>query len=135
MSNHFTDDDRELAADGILSGSGSASTSKLSSKPIRDGYQISVSQCPGCGIPNLVTLEWPEVVFISQGVPPNMWVYDQGRIRLNAGCPSCRQLLPITVTPDEATKWVNAAISMRFIPAAAVQQIAAQAVQARAGVR
>jgi hypothetical protein len=125
QSKYFEDVDVESMGFGGLGGSAVENHHKAKAKPTRDGVKIALD-CGTCGSPNIMTVDWQEAVVISQGAIPPNWVYEQGYIRPEVGCAQCRRLVSPGVTPDEAKRWVTAAVNARFIAPQQVQQIIAR---------
>jgi hypothetical protein len=129
---HFSDVDISQFGYGGLSGAGAESHDKATARPTAEGVKISLS-CDNCGSPNILTIEWPEVIVISTGHLPHGWRVDQGYVRPEVGCANCRRLVTPGVTPDEAQRWVRAGISAQFVNPQQAQAIVQQAT--RGGMR
>lgn len=126
---HFEDIDTENLGFGGLGGAAIENLHKTTARPTKDGVKVKLD-CSSCGAPNVMTIEWPEAIVISVGAIPPGWKYDSGYIRPEIGCAQCRRLLSPGVTPDEATRWVKAAVNARFVDP---QQANALATRARKG--
>jgi len=123
---HFEDVNLDALGFGGLGGLGSAHHVKTNAKPTREGVKMSVN-CDHCGEPNIILVEGPEAVIISQGRMPGGWKYIQGYVQPQIGCNQCQKVSAPGVTPDEATRWVKAALSARFIDPSMVAAIAQRA--------
>lgn len=131
-SEHFEDIDVDSMGFGGLGGAAVENHHKARAKPARDGVKIQLS-CDNCGAPNVLTAEWPEVIFISAGAIPPHWEYERGYIRPKIGCAQCRRLVSPGMTPDEAKRYVIAGINAKFVNPQQAEAIAQQA--KRGGVR
>lgn len=128
---YFEDVDLSNLGYGALGGAAIEQHNSPKASPTPEGVRISL-HCDHCGAPNVLTAEWPEVIFISAGALPRGWKYDQGHIRPEVGCALCRRLVSPGITPDEAQRWVRAAIHARFVMP---QQADALVQQAKRGMR
>jgi len=126
------DEFEEVAGLGILSGDAirTHDSAKVRPSKERDGVVVSVS-CVFCGRENEVTVEWAELIIISQGAAPPNWQYDaeHGMFRPYLGCPSCKKPIAAGLTPDECSRLVRAGIAARSLNMQVANQIAAQVQQ------
>ena len=88
---HFEDVNLDALGFGGLGGLGSAHHVKTNAKPTREGVKMSVN-CDHCGAPNIILVEWPEAVIISQGRMPGGWKYIQGYVQPQIGCNQCQKV-------------------------------------------
>jgi len=123
---HFDDIDFDNFGFGGLGGAGAESHGRAKATTARDGVKVSLN-CDNCGAPNILTIEWPEAIIISTGHLPPGWKVEQGYIRPEVGCASCRRLVSPGVTPDEASRWVKAAVHAKFVSPQQIQALMAQA--------
>jgi len=126
QAKYFEDVDTENMGFGALGGSAVENHHRVKAKPTQEGVQVKID-CDSCGAPNVMTILWPEAIVISVGAIPPNWRFDRGYIRPQVGCGQCRRLVSPGVTPDEAERWVRAAISAKFVPAQKAQALAKQA--------
>src|SRR5690606_11011146 len=111
---------------GGLGGSAIENLHKTTARPTQAGVTVRLD-CPPCGPPNVMTIEWPEAIITSVGAIPPGRKYDQGYIRPEIGCAPCRPLLPPGATPSGAERWVKAGINARFVNPQQAQAIATKA--------
>lgn len=132
IAQHFDDLDLSSFGYGGLNGTGAEGHTRATAKPMPDGVKISLN-CDNCGVPNILTIDWTEIVVISTGHLPSGWKIDQGHFRPEVGCASCRKLVTPGVTADEAGRWLRAGVNARFVDPAKANAIAQQV--ARGGMR
>jgi hypothetical protein len=116
---------------GSLGGEGMSYHDTAKSQLAPDGVATRI-RCEQCGTTNMLTVEWPELVILSQSQLPPGWMLVKGNAVPNVGCRNggCRSMLRVGFTPDEATKHLKAGIAANKISGAQVQQMVQQ-VQAR----
>src|SRR5260221_2529840 len=123
--------------DGIFAGLGQDQYEGIRDEMAADGVNVTMS-CRKCGKPRIVTLEWKELVIASMNGPnvplllPAGWHYSKENGALYPALQCCSErgdthgMLCPMVTPDEARKYVNDAVTAGLLPAGAVQQWAQQ---------
>src|SRR5690606_7130480 len=125
------DDDLE-AGGGILSSAGLRDYDNVSTRVTPEGVTVKLN-CRRCNKPHIITLEWQEVVAVSNNGPnksillPNGWLFSQQNNSpyVSLRCPSCGNdsgfavHLPI----DEAQEHVKAGISSGVVSQAAVYNV------------
>ncbi len=97
--------------------------------------------CSQCGIPNIVTVEWPEAVVGSQAAVPEGWKVNReaGALSpyMDTACRSCNVWLELLFTPAELDRYVNTAVNQGILSAQAVSaqkaHVRAQLQQGRGG--
>jgi hypothetical protein len=129
-ASHFSDIDVSQFGFGGLGGAGAELHQKTTARTTKEGVKIALD-CDNCGAPNILTMEWPEVIVIATGNLPPGWKLEAGYIRPEVGCASCRRLVTPGVTPGEAKRWVEAGINARFVDAQQAHAIAQQAARGR----
>lgn len=100
---------------------------KASLDPSGKGVMFKLA-CQGCGKPLGVVAEWPELIYMSQGMPPgNSWYHSpsDGCFMPNLRC-GCLTPIQLGVTPDECTKHLRSGIAGGKIQAAYVSNAVAQ---------
>lgn len=94
------------------------------------GMHIDV-HCQHCGQKTRVDFTWDELIIASMKMVPAQfgWVYNEqhGRLSPNVGCVSCKEWLPVLLTPDECERWVRAGIAAQKIDPERIKQIAQSA--------
>jgi hypothetical protein len=115
---------------GILSGGGLEDYDRMLEKISKDGVAIEMN-CRLCGKRAVVTLDWFELFVCGTngaGAPlllPKGWQYSQNNATMYCAirCGRCADgYYAPHVNPEEARKYVNAAVSRGMIPAQAVAQ-------------
>ncbi len=121
MNNDHFEDVRgsgDLAGFGVLGGDAISSHQKATAKLSPDGLGIDyLVNCDHCGIPNRLTVSWPEFLYAANGRIPfdqsrrTAWKYEQqhGGFHPNVGCAQCQMVLLLLITPDEAKRHLHAA--------------------------
>lgn len=134
---HF-DDVRHIvnAQHGVLSGDGAESHYHAREKPSASGvaYQLP---CDNCGRVASIDVSWDEFSVGAAGALPPGWIYSAqfAAMHPNIGCPGCRALLPLMLTPDECGKKVRAGVNAGAIDPNRVQQIQQQVRAQQGGYR
>lgn len=123
-----------------------AKIDSIKAKVVRDGVALEL-YCRGCGKGIVMTLEYPEVVGMQYGLPPQAWIanastwevkpdFDVNGQQISAPtwrpqglqCP-CGFHFPIRIALDEPRGWVARAVASNFLPQHAAQQLSQQAMQ------
>jgi len=129
---HFQDVEGELNGLGMFEGGALAQHSSVRAKPDKDGYVLT-EYCDSCGTQNNITIPWSEVMFLANGVTPQGFRYDMGRLVIDLPCKQCAKYeLHSAVTPDEAARWAKAAIAAGVLNIGQAQAWEAQAKSIRA---
>jgi hypothetical protein len=112
---------------GSLAGGGTSNHFGTQTSNAREGMQYKV-HCDNCGTPNLITVNWQELIIVGSGMVPPGWKYENGRLFPNLGCANgnCGFICTVNITPDEASRHVNAAIQAQVINSDFVHQVRAQ---------
>lgn len=120
---HFEDIDLESIGFGGLGGLAADNLTKSTAKTTPGGVDVKLN-CGNCGVPSVMTIEWPEAIVLSAGAIPPGWKYINGHIHpTDVRCKSCVRNVSPGVTPDEAKRWVTAGVNARFVNPALVQTI------------
>lgn len=125
------EDDLE-AGGGILSSAGLRDYDNVSTRVTPEGVTVKLN-CRRCNRPHIITLEWPEVVAVSNNGPskqillPRGWTFSQQNNSpyLSMKCPSCGNdtgfavHLPVV----EAQEHVKAGVSSGVVPQEVVHNV------------
>jgi len=124
--NHVSDDDRRFRNKqgyGVLAGEGLEELDRVETEVKRDGVVFAL-KCPDFGHPNGILVEWPALVLLAhQQLPPGWKKTAGGRAYPHVGCPQCRVLCTMEVTPDEAGRYVKQGIAAGIVNPQIVQQV------------
>jgi len=129
--NQFFSDVPELTQEedrfGSLAGGGTDNHFQTQTTSGREGVSYKI-HCDNCGLPNVVTVDWQEMVIVGSGMAPHGWKYENGRLFPNLGCGNgnCGYICTVTVTPDEAARHVNAALQAKVVTPQFVESIRRQ---------
>lgn len=114
---HFADVRGHLSGYGVLGGDGADEVDSVKTLPLsKEGPRYQV-RCQHCGQPNIITVSWDELVYVSANQQPQGWVYEptRGAVRPNVGCGMCHVVLMVLFTPDECAKNLHAGEAAGYI--------------------
>lgn len=119
IQTHFSDVPELVSENerfGLFQGDGTDNHFQVQQSPTRAGVDYKV-HCDNCGTPNVITVDWNELIFIGSSRLPPGWHYDNGRMYPNVGCANgnCNYICSIQITPDEAAKHVHAALQAQVV--------------------
>lgn len=99
---------------GSLGGAGAEKHDSVKTKVGQAGIENTLS-CDKCGKGLLVTVPWPELIFMARGrLPPNnSFTHDayHGCFLVAAQCPVCRDAVRLGLTPDECGRHLRAGVA------------------------
>lgn len=127
IAEHFSDVP-ELAGEdtrfGVFSGDGTSNHFSVQSSNAQEGVQYKV-HCDNCGTPNVITVDWRELIILGSSRLPQGWRYEGGRMYPNVGCANgnCNYICAMQITPDEAARHVHAAVQAQVITGEQVAQV------------
>lgn len=115
-------DDVMQRQEGIHAGMGMDDYEGIKEQIGKDGLAIKMS-CRVCNREHSVTLEWPELFIVGLNGSdqplrlPNGWAYSSANAACypNLPCAKCGSPLCPMVTPDEARRHMNTAVSRGFV--------------------
>jgi len=103
---------------GSLGGEGIDHHNTVKSGITAEGAQHKL-RCDNCNQTLVVTVPWPELIFMSQGLLPTngSWKHDgfHGAFLVAQGCPRCKDDIRLATTPDECKRNLDSGIAAQKI--------------------
>jgi len=98
---------------GSLAGDGVEHHDQVKTAVVNDGVSHRIA-CDRCGRGVELTIEWPEIIYMSQGQPPpnGQWEHNRqhGVFMPIVPCPACGDRVRIGITPDECNKLLKSGV-------------------------